>query len=100
MAIAYAVIVLGSLAALNLWATAKVLRDRDASRGQRAAQAAVVWLLPVVGALLVIRLKGDDADPSRHASPANPDAGDDYGLSGHPQPHSGGGHHDSAHLTE
>lgn len=46
----------GVLLALNLWSTLVVARDGLSSRRQRAAQIAVVWAVPLLGALLALHL--------------------------------------------
>lgn len=84
MQIVIAGIVVAFLASLNLWATWKVLQDRLSTPGQLAAQAAIVWLLPIIGGLLVIRLKSDHLESPSGRYREDADPGDDSGLSGQP----------------
>ena len=93
--IAIALSVLTCLASLNAWATYKVLRDPLSTRGQQAAQAAFVWMLPIIGGLLVLRIKSDQAEPPTGKYRGAVDPGDDYGLSGRSDRHDGGSHHES-----
>lgn len=66
--------------ALSLWASRRVLADPATAPGQRRLQMLVVWLLPVVGALLTLHLTRRDLEPGRgYVEP--PDAGDDFGYS-------------------
>jgi len=89
-------VVLACLSALNLWATYKVLQDQLSTRGQQAAQVAITWLLPVIGGLLVIRLKRDQLEPPSGKYNKVADPGDDYGLSARPDWHARGGHDETA----
>ncbi len=67
--------------ALNVWATRLVLRDPLITKHQRQSQLTLIWLLPLVGALLVLAVHRKEENPSRtHRS--EPDPGDDYALSG------------------
>jgi hypothetical protein len=68
--------------ALNLWATRIILQDDLSSRPQRAAQIAVVRLLPVFGGLLTIFLKRARAEAASGQYREVPDPGDDFGASG------------------
>ncbi|MDP1954598.1 MAG: hypothetical protein Q8M51_00565 [Polaromonas sp.] len=79
----YAVItlLLVPLIAANWVATRLVLRDEAISRKQRVAQVFLVWLLPIIGAVLVFAVHRRTEAPSRKYREA-PDPGDDFGLSG------------------
>ena len=50
---------------LNVKATFLVLRDKDSERNQRLAQLALVWLLPLLGAILVLGVHRRAEAPSR-----------------------------------
>jgi hypothetical protein len=67
--------------ALDVWATRLVLADDLSTRGQRAGQLALVWLLPLVGAVIVLGVHRRTEPPSRKYR-AESDPGDDYSLSG------------------
>lgn len=66
-----------ALIALNLWATVVVTRDSLSSVGQRAAQIAMVWAVPLVGALLVLHLEKQRGGKSLGRYPEERDQGDD-----------------------
>lgn len=72
---------LAPLTATNWVATRLVFRDEVISRKQRIAQALVVWLIPIIGAVLVFAVHRRAEPPSRKYREA-PDPGDDFGLSG------------------
>lgn len=64
--------------ALNVWATRLVVRDDLSEPGQKALQLLLVWLLPVIGAVIVWGVhRGDESAPLRYREPPNP--GDDTG---------------------
>lgn len=67
---------------LNAWTTRFVLRDHLASPGQRVAQIAFVWLLPLFGALLTLHLKRMEPEPPSGHYAETPHLGDDFGVSG------------------
>jgi hypothetical protein len=69
------------LMALNAWATRAVLRDDLSATGQRIAQVTLVWLLPVVGALLVLHLTRRDMERPSGRYPNDPEYVDDFGVS-------------------
>jgi hypothetical protein len=48
-------------AAVNVWATLRVVRDQLLSTSQRSAQLALIWLLPVLGVLFVLMFRPSDA---------------------------------------
>ncbi|MBK7685678.1 MAG: hypothetical protein IPJ25_06400 [Rhodocyclaceae bacterium] len=61
MVIEVLLLLLVFLAFLNAWATLGIFKDQTFSRGQRTAQIAFVWLVPLLGALLAFAIK--DAEP-------------------------------------
>ena len=75
-------VLLALLVALNAWTMLAVLRDTLSTRGQRIAQLAFIWLLPVVGALLTLHLKRSAPEASMGCYRDAPDAGDDFAASG------------------
>lgn len=52
--IAVAVLIFAALLALDLLATRAILKDDLSERRQRVAQFVLVWLVPLIGALLVL----------------------------------------------
>jgi hypothetical protein len=67
--------------ALNLWATRLVAADDLSSKPQRYSQLALVWLLPLLGAVVVLAVHRQAEQPSRKYR-TRPDPGDDFTLSG------------------
>lgn len=61
--IAFVIAVVAALVALNSIATSRVLRCPFSSTGQKATQLALVWLLPVIGAVLAISMTRNDTEP-------------------------------------
>jgi hypothetical protein len=57
-------LMLGTILLLNLFATRAVLRDDLSERGQRIAQILMVWLFPLLGALLVLAVHRAPQKPS------------------------------------
>jgi len=66
--------VMAALLLANVAATIRVVRSRDSSAGQKAAQALLVWLLPALGAGLALALT--------HHAPRRSRSGSDGGLYG------------------
>ena len=69
------------LIAADWVATRLVLRDEVISRKQGIAQVLLVWLVPIIGAVLVFAVHRRPEAASRKYRQA-PDPGDDVGLSG------------------
>ncbi|MBK8337502.1 MAG: hypothetical protein IPL03_13410 [Sterolibacteriaceae bacterium] len=61
--IAFVIAIVAALVALNSVATSRVLRCPFSSTGQKAAQLALVWLLPVIGAALAISMTRHHSQP-------------------------------------
>lgn len=57
----YGVLLLGLVAA-QVWLTVKVWRSTSYERSQKILQSKLIWLLPVVGAVLVFSLMPDEDD--------------------------------------
>jgi hypothetical protein len=55
------------LAALvfQIWLTVRVWKSRSCERSQKVLQSKVIWLLPVVGAVLVFSLMPEEDEPRR-----------------------------------
>ena len=60
----YGVVLLGLVAA-QIWLTIKVWRSGSYERSQKILQSKLIWLLPVVGAVLVFSLMPDEDDSLR-----------------------------------
>ena len=69
------------IALANGWATRLVLRDELISMRQRTVQVLLIWLIPVIGAILVFAVYRRPEPPSLKYRDA-PDPGDDYAYSG------------------
>ena len=69
---------LAVLIGLNVHATRQCYKDSISSRGQRFAQIAFVWAVPVVGAILALRLLNNEIEPSsgKYKDPSK--AGDEF----------------------
>ena len=66
--------------ALNVWATRLVVRDELSERGQKVLQLLLVWLLPVIGAVIVLGVhRKHGKSPLGYREPPHP--GDDIGSS-------------------
>ena len=57
---------------LNVVASAVVIRNREATASQRVMQLVVVWLLPVVGAVMCLVFSRLRSDPVRDSSSFDP----------------------------
>ena len=100
MAIATALIIAAfvTLGLMNGWATWRVLHDDLATPFQRNAQIALVWVIPLFGALLTLYLKRQHLAQYSGTYPEPHDHGDDFGImaaqasmqhgNGESQPHS------------
>jgi hypothetical protein len=73
------------LVVANLLATRLVLRDELISRSQRFVQVLMVWLIPIIGAVLVFAVHRRPEAPSRKYR-ETPDPGDDFAFSGRGAP--------------
>jgi hypothetical protein len=62
-----------AIALTNAWVSARVIRAAHLSRGQVIAQVAVVWLLPIVGALLVMHFLQENAPTKRQEPWSSPE---------------------------
>ncbi len=73
------VTVLVLICILNGWVTRRVFQDDLSSSSQRVAQVALIWLVPAVGALIVLNLQRREGEkgPGHYRDPPSP--GDDFG---------------------
>lgn len=62
-------------------ATRAALQDEFSTPSQKILQIGISWILPIVGALLVLAVHRQPEKPS-HRFRESPDAGDDHGASG------------------
>lgn len=69
------------VAAAQLWVSIRLFRSQDYSGFQKGAQTAIIWLLPVIGAIVVYSLMSTDGKPPRVAKSSFPEDGDipDFG---------------------
>lgn len=51
--------------ALCVWLTVRVWRSKSFERSQKLLQSKLIWLLPVIGAVLVYSLMPEDDDYAR-----------------------------------
>lgn len=86
-------LIVAVLVLLNAWATWRVVRDDLSSPGQRAAQAALIWVIPFIGALVVVRLIDGPMERDAGRS-ADGTLGDTYGYASDSggSSHGGGAH--------
>lgn len=79
---------------LNAWASVSILRSDVIRRPQKTAQLIVVWVLPVLGAVLALIITREpEVVPSRTGSmDSGPESGNAWGgdLGGHNHDHSSG----------
>lgn len=81
MAIWLVLLSIGPFVLASLWATWAVMRDPYAERGLQIAQLALVWVVPLIGALIVLAIHREVEKPSG-LSRNDVDAGDDFAGSG------------------
>lgn len=67
-----------ALLALNWYASRRCINDPLNSRGQRLAQLAAVWLVPILGPLTVIALSRNAPEASNGKYREVPDVGDQH----------------------
>lgn len=80
-----------ALVALNSYATLRVLRSVLFKDGQKAAQVVLIWVVPLLGALLVLRVATDESMIHKEHF-EQVEHTDRIGINGEPTPWSG--HHD------
>jgi hypothetical protein len=77
-------LILFALLGLNAKATLLVARDSLSSSPQKFWQLVLVWLVPIVGAIVTLAVHRPVEEPSRqYRKPL--DAGDDFAMSGRAQ---------------
>lgn len=60
----YGLLLLGIVAA-QIWLTVRVWRSHSYERSQKILQSKLIWLVPIVGAVLVFSLMPDEDDSLR-----------------------------------
>jgi hypothetical protein len=71
-------LLLVGIAACNLVASVRSLRDQFSVRHERVAHLLLIWCLPVAGALLVFFMLRDGPETTSGCYPNEPDVGDEY----------------------
>ena len=66
---------------LNIWAMWLVVNDSLTEGKQKAGQLAVVWILPVIGAIITLAVHQKSEPPPRRYREL-PEPGDDFARSG------------------
>jgi hypothetical protein len=75
MIVALALISLASVAALDCFATVRIARSDLYTSSQKTAQILIVWLIPIVGAIVALSVLKATAPPRGYASDVEfPDA--------------------------
>ena len=78
MVVLFTVIIL-AIAGLAIWASWRVFADDLSTPGQRWAQFAFVWLVPIVGPIIAIHLKRKAPERGSCTYRDLPDTVDDFG---------------------
>jgi hypothetical protein len=66
------------LVALNIYASYQCYRDWTSSVGQRLAQIAFIWVVPVIGAVLAIRLIRNEPEKGTGTYQSEKTTGEEY----------------------
>ncbi len=69
-------------ALLSTWVTFRIVRDDLSTPPQQAAQIILAWVVPVIGALIVLHMQRQNPEVSSGKYGEPPDPGDDFGMSG------------------
>jgi hypothetical protein len=74
------ILILGllGLATLNVYASFHCYRDTFSERGQRWAQIVFIWVVPVVGAVLALRLSRNEPEQSTGSYRSDQNLADEY----------------------
>jgi hypothetical protein len=67
-----------ALVILNVYASIRCYQNALSSFGQRLAQIACIWLVPLLGASLTLRLLNDETEKSSGMYPEETNSGGDY----------------------
>ena len=69
--------------AYNLFATYRCIRSDYADRSQKYLQMGIVWIIPIIGAMIVIHFSGEmEGSPKRKTNEAGPDHSGHMGGAG------------------
>jgi hypothetical protein len=75
-------LIVGVVVAINVWVSVLVFRDEFPSGAQRIGQCVLIWLFPILGALLVLATQSKTLKRGSGKYPqAHPEV-DDFGASG------------------
>jgi hypothetical protein len=69
-------------ALFSAWVTYRIAHDHLSTPNQRVAQTIFVWLLPALGAMIVLHMQRQNPEVSTGKYSEPPDPGDDFGMSG------------------
>jgi hypothetical protein len=81
MEIVIASVIVAIIVLLDVMATRAILRDELSEQTQKTAQLAIVWLMPLIGALIVLGVHRSAETPSRKYR-EQPDAPDEFVFPG------------------
>ena len=81
MEVVIASLIVAIIVLLDVLATRAILRDELSATTQTTAQLAIVWVIPLIGALIVLGVHRRAEKPSRKYR-EQLDPGDDFGFSG------------------
>lgn len=73
-------LVLALIVFLNVWATLAVMRDEFSEPLQKVFQITLIWIIPILGALLVLGVHRKEEKPSRTYRSDHDRVGDDFGT--------------------
>lgn len=69
-------------ALFSAWVTYRIVHDHLSTPSQRVAQTILVWLVPALGAMIVLHMQRQNPEVSTGKYREPPDPGDDFGMSG------------------
>ena len=81
MEIALTFALLAIVLGLNIKSTIAIWNDAFSERRQKTLQLALVWLVPLIGAIVTLAVHRPPEKPTRQYS-ESPDPGEDFGISG------------------
>jgi hypothetical protein len=71
--------ILVAIGLVNAWVTWRVIGDDLSSLSQRVAQIGLVWVIPAVGAVIVLNLQRRHGEKGSGRYREMPDVGEDFG---------------------